>query len=94
MKRVLQVLGGTNLGGAESRIMDLYRHMDRDRIQFDFYEEPYAIAIPKGDMEMYQALSGALEELKAEGKTIVFVTHGMGSVKRFVQEQYGFMKER
>lgn len=36
MKRVLQVLGGTNLGGAESRIMDLYRHMDRDRIQFDF----------------------------------------------------------
>lgn len=35
--------------------------------QFGFYEEPYAIAIPKGDMEMYQALSGALEELKAEG---------------------------
>ena len=34
--RVLQVLGGTNLGGAESRVMDLYRNMDRDRIQFDF----------------------------------------------------------
>ncbi len=36
MIKVLQVLGSTSLGGAESRIMDLYRHMDRDRIQFDF----------------------------------------------------------
>ena len=36
MIRVLQVLGSTSLGGAESRIMDLYRHMDREKIQFDF----------------------------------------------------------
>ncbi|MCR5595096.1 MAG: glycosyltransferase [Lachnospiraceae bacterium] len=36
MVRVLHVLGGLNLGGAESRIMDLYRHMDRDQVQFDF----------------------------------------------------------
>ena len=36
MIRVLQVLGKTNLGGAESRIMDLYRHMDREEVQFDF----------------------------------------------------------
>lgn len=34
--RVLHVLGTTSLGGAESRIMDLYRHIDRDKIQFDF----------------------------------------------------------
>lgn len=34
--RVLHVLGGTNLGGAESRIMDLYRHVDKSRVQFDF----------------------------------------------------------
>ncbi len=34
--RVLHVLGGLGLGGAECRIMDLYRNMDRDRIQFDF----------------------------------------------------------
>ena len=33
---VLHVLGGVGLGGAESRIMDLYRQMDRERIQFDF----------------------------------------------------------
>ena len=34
--RVLHVLGVLGLGGAECRIMDLYRNMDRDRIQFDF----------------------------------------------------------
>lgn len=34
--RILHVLGGVGLGGAESRIMDLYRSMDRDRVQFDF----------------------------------------------------------
>ena len=34
--RVLHVLGNTNLGGAESRTMDLYRHMDKSRVQFDF----------------------------------------------------------
>ncbi|MBO5210064.1 MAG: glycosyltransferase family 1 protein [Lachnospiraceae bacterium] len=34
--RVLHVLGGTGLGGAESRIMDLYRQMNKDEIQFDF----------------------------------------------------------
>lgn len=34
--RILHVLGSTNLGGAESRIMDLYRHTDHSRVQFDF----------------------------------------------------------
>lgn len=34
--RVLHVLGTTNLGGAESRVMELYRAMDRGRVQFDF----------------------------------------------------------
>ncbi len=34
--RILHVLGTVNRGGAESRIMDLYRQMDRELIQFDF----------------------------------------------------------
>lgn len=41
--RVLHVLGGTGLGGAESRIMDLYRQMDRDEIQFDFLVHSSAV---------------------------------------------------
>ena len=36
MKRVLHVLGGLNRGGIESFIMNLYRTIDRDSIQFDF----------------------------------------------------------
>jgi len=34
--RVLHVFGRVGLGGAESRIMDMYRNIDRSRIQFDF----------------------------------------------------------
>lgn len=36
MIRVLHVFGKLNLGGAESRVMDIYRHLDRSRVQFDF----------------------------------------------------------
>ncbi len=32
----MHVLGRLDLGGAESRVMDLYRRMDRSKIQFDF----------------------------------------------------------
>lgn len=36
MIRVLQVFHGMNRGGAETMIMNLYRHIDRSQIQFDF----------------------------------------------------------
>lgn len=36
MIRVLQVLHGMDCGGAETMIMNLYRHIDRTKIQFDF----------------------------------------------------------
>lgn len=34
--RILHVLGALEMGGAESRIMDLYRSIDREKMQFDF----------------------------------------------------------
>jgi glycosyltransferase involved in cell wall biosynthesis len=34
--RVLNVLGTIDIGGAESRVMELYRAMDKDKVQFDF----------------------------------------------------------
>lgn len=34
--RVLQVVGAMNVGGAETMLMNLYRNIDRSRIQFDF----------------------------------------------------------
>lgn len=33
---VLHVVGKLNIGGAESRIMDLYRNIDREKVQFAF----------------------------------------------------------
>lgn len=35
-KKVLQVLGGLNRGGAETLVMNIYRNIDREQIQFDF----------------------------------------------------------
>lgn len=40
---MLHVLGGVGLGGAESRIMDLYRQMNREEIQFDFLVHSAAV---------------------------------------------------
>jgi glycosyltransferase EpsF len=34
--RVLQVVGRMNIGGAETMLMNLYRAVDRNRLQFDF----------------------------------------------------------
>ncbi len=40
--RILHVVGKMDMGGAESRLMDLYRNMDRDKIQFDFMQHTTA----------------------------------------------------
>jgi glycosyltransferase involved in cell wall biosynthesis len=39
--RVLHVIGSMNRGGAEVMIMNLYRNIDREKIQFDFVENSY-----------------------------------------------------
>ena len=36
--RILHVIGVMNRGGAEAMIMNLYRNMDKEKIQFDFVE--------------------------------------------------------
>lgn len=36
--RILQVIGIMNRGGAETMIMNLYRHIDRKKVQFDFVQ--------------------------------------------------------
>ncbi len=36
MKRVLQVVGKMNVGGAEQLLMNVYRNIDRSKVQFDF----------------------------------------------------------
>lgn len=36
MIRILQVIGQMGCGGAETMIMNLYRNIDRKKLQFDF----------------------------------------------------------
>ena len=36
MTRVLQVVGKMNIGGAEQLVMNVYRNIDRTKVQFDF----------------------------------------------------------
>lgn len=35
--RVLHLLHSMNRGGAETMLMNYYRQMDREQVQFDFY---------------------------------------------------------
>ncbi|MCH5255764.1 MAG: glycosyltransferase family 1 protein [Lachnospiraceae bacterium] len=67
--RILHVLGGTALGGAESRIMDLYRQMDRNEIQFDFLVHSNAIKHPSDDASAREPQFYD-EEIKALGGNI------------------------
>lgn len=60
--RVLHVLGGLSLGGAESRIMDLYRCMDREKVQFDFlvHQNETEKRIPEFYDEEVKSLGGKI----------------------------------
>lgn len=60
MIRVLHVLGGVGLGGAESRIMDLYRQMDRSQIQFDFLVHGSTARKPEYYEEEIKRLGGRI----------------------------------
>ena len=75
--RILHVLGVLNMGGAESRIMDLYRNMDRSQVQFDFLvhcgaaagssspssEQLMAVRAPEHFDEEIRALGGQIYAL-------------------------------
>lgn len=55
--RILHVIGIMNRGGAETMIMNLYRRMDRTRVQFDFVENSPEPAAFDGEI---QALGGRI----------------------------------
>lgn len=48
---VLHVVGKLNIGGAESRIMDLYRNIDREQIQFDFMQHTSEVCAFQKEVE-------------------------------------------
>lgn len=49
--RILQVIGIMNRGGAEAIIMNLYRKIDRSKVQFDFVENSFERAAFDDEIE-------------------------------------------
>ena len=49
--RVAQVIGKANSGGVESCIMNYYRHIDKTKVQFDFFVENTCKIIRKDKIE-------------------------------------------
>lgn len=82
--RVLHVLGGLSLGGAESRVMDLYRCMDRDKVQFDFLIHRRDIGSATYQKHFYE------EEVEALGGKVYalpkFMVYNYVSYRRAVRD--------
>lgn len=49
--RVAQVMGYMNGGGVESVVMNYYRHIDREKVQFDFIVCEGSTLVPQGEIE-------------------------------------------
>lgn len=62
--RVLQVFSSLNKGGAESRMMDIYREIDHEKVQFDF-----AVTSSKIEQQYFykeiMELGGSVYEIKS-----------------------------
>lgn len=88
--RVLHVLGGTSLGGAESRIMDLYRHIDRSQVQFDFLvhsdEQPRKPQFYDGEIEALGGHIYVLPKMKLYNYTAY-----RKAIEEFFQEHHEFV---
>ncbi len=99
MVRVLHVLGGLGLGGAESRIMDLYRNMDRSQVQFDFlvHMDPreYARAVSDGeDPASYRKPQFFDDEIRSLGGQIYAVPRFRAyNYFAYRQAMHAFFKE-
>ena len=49
--RVAQIMGKWLGGGVEAVVMNYYRHIDRNKIQFDFICDEDSTCIPKEEIE-------------------------------------------
>lgn len=57
--RVLHLVGAMNRGGAETLLMEIYRNIDRDKVQFDFLTYNYSGAPGAYDAEI-ESLGGKI----------------------------------
>lgn len=80
--RVLQYIGSLNVGGSQSMIMEIYRKIDKSKIQFDFI-------IDRKNENFYEA-----EIIKLGGKVYKFNNYLNGiNLNSFKKEWNIFLKE-
>lgn len=79
MIRVLQIFSGLGRGGLETFVMNVYRTIDRTKVQFDFL-----LSTPNGDYE---------EEARNLGANIYYVPSRSKGVKKYNEELDKFFKE-
>ena len=51
--RIAQIMGKWVGGGVEAVVMNYYRHIDRNKIQFDFICDDDSTCIPKEEIESF-----------------------------------------
>ena len=51
MERIAVIMGKMHSGGKKNLVMEYYRHIDRDKIQFDFICDDDSNAIPTEEIE-------------------------------------------
>lgn len=96
MIRVLQIIGSLERGGAETFLINLYRHIDRSKIQFDFviYDEPSE----NGYYQEVIALGGKVFKVPPKSKGIfkslrqlkkIIKENSYKSVWRYTESCYG-----
>lgn len=78
--RVIQVFTFLSRDGAESRMMDLYRYIDREKIQFDFIK----MNDQKNDFD---------EEILSLGGRIFAITHPRTSIIKHIRDMYRVFKD-
>ncbi len=86
MKRVLQIFGTMNCGGAETMLMNIYRNIDRTKIQFDFLVHCDDINNPpKGYYD---------DEIKELGGRIFYIgSQGSLGILKYISELKNFLKK-
>lgn len=80
-KRVLHIFSSLNLAGAESRVMDLYRSIDKNKLQFDF------IVLKPGPFFFE-------EEIKKLGGNIYKITDPKESIFKNIKDMINVMRNK
>lgn len=81
MIRILHMIGSLNIGGSQTMIMNIYRNIDKDKIQFDF--------IVDHENELYFA-----DEIKKMGGKIYFMPRFTGTnIIKIVRSWNEFFKK-